>query len=100
MRPWRPLGLPGKGAAGQRHVAAGEKGETEGEKKKGRKKEGEERKAGWCLWGASGPPLIGPAPLLQPTPDLFQRQLLPLPLQVKSAKYGYEKSIVLGTEGT
>lgn len=93
------LGAPKEGSSWAEALRCWREGGIEGEKK-GRKKEREERKAGWCLQGASGPPLIGPAPRFQPTPDLFQRQLLPLPLQVKSAKYGNEKSIVLGTEDT
>lgn len=63
----------------------------------GKTEEGKKKAAG--VSRELGSPLIGPAPLSQPTPDLLQRQLLSLPLQVKAAEFGNEKSAVLGTEG-
>lgn len=79
-------------------MAAGEKEGKEGEEAEKRRKgkEGEEKKVGW----SSGSPPVWLYSSLQPAPDLFQRQPLALPLQVKSAKFGNETSAILDTEGT
>lgn len=94
MRPWRPQGgVPGKG---QRHVVAGKKKGRDCKRleKGGREKE-EEKKAVWYPQGAPGPTQMGSSPLCQ----LLHRQPQSVPLQVKSAKFGNEKSAVLSSGG-
>ena len=94
MRPWRPLG--GDPGDGQRHVVAGKKKgrDCKGLEKGGREKE-EEKKAVWYPQGALSPTQMGSSPLCQ----LLHRQLQTVPLQVKSAKFGNEKSAVLSPVG-
>lgn len=93
MRPWRPLGgNPGEGQ--RRVVAAKEKGKDCKRMEKGRR-EKEEKKAVWYPQGALGPTQMGSSPLCQ----LLHRQPQSVPLQVKSAKFGNEKSAVLSPGG-
>ena len=82
---------PGTPREGQRHVAAGEKGGREGRRleRGGREKEGEKKA---IRYPEGAPGLCSSLPAAQ-------RQLLALPLQVKFAKFGNEKSAVLGPEG-